>query len=525
MKALTQNPRVMNWFKKDGMVRRAIARMSHVWFFYTYIAIPEMYEIAPFQKEMFNLTQDDRIKNAAVIAFRNSGKSTIMTTSFPLWAVMGRPQKKFVVILAQTRTQARQHLANIRQQLEGNELLKKDLGPFQEEKDEWGAFALNLTRYGARIMAASSEQSIRGLRHGHYRPDLVVIDDCEDLASVKTREGRDKIHQWIIGDILPVGDRNTKFIFVGNLLHEDSALMRIKNAIVNGSMNGICKMYPLVDDDEHIAWPGKFPSEKEIDELRRTVGDQNAWLREFMLKIIPDQGRVVYQEWIHYYDNLPPLIGTNFRETVIGVDLAVTEKESADYTALVTARVHGYGADMRLYLEPFPVNERMEFPDVVDRIIQLYNEAPKPCRVLVEQAGTQRSLPQMLARLGVQAEEVSIAGKDKRARLAGITSLIKTAKILFARKGHERLIEEMTGFGVEKHDDLADALVVNALNLWGRIEAQPAFAVLSGVASMFDPKKNYAAKKETADEENERAHHEHELRLYREANEQRMNSY
>lgn len=41
---------------------------------------------------------------------------------------------------------------------------------------------------------------------------------------------------------------------------------------------------------------------------------------------------------------------------------------------------------------------------------------------------------------------------------------IKSGLIKFPRKGCEKLIEQLVGFGVEKHDDLADAfsLLINS---------------------------------------------------------------
>jgi predicted phage terminase large subunit-like protein len=49
--------------------------------------------------------------------------------------------------------------------------------------------------------------------------------------------------------------------------------------------------------------------------------------------------------------------------------------------------------------------------------------------------------------------------KDKRARLRVAARYIKNGTVKFPRKGCEELIKQLLGFGVEKHDDLVDALV------------------------------------------------------------------
>lgn len=71
----------------------------------------------------------------------------------------------------------------------------------------------------------------------------------------------------------------------------------------------------------------------------------------------------------------------------------------------------------------------------------------------------QRSLVQSLQNECFPVEGILSVG-DKRARLAVTTYLIQSGKILFPRKGAERIIEQITGFGREKHDDLCDAFTL-----------------------------------------------------------------
>src|SRR5665213_1310977 len=219
---------------RDRRIRTAITRQSHFMFFHFYFAHYVKYATAPFHRELFHLSERQDIKNLFVVAFRGSAKSTIFTTSYPVWAILGEQQKKFVLILCQTQAQAKQHMMNLRRELEGNALLKNDLGPFQEENNEWGSASLVFSNLNARITAVSTEQSIRGLRHNQHRPDLIIGDDLEDLASTKTREGRNKTYQWLTGEVIPAGDRNTRLVVIGNLLHEDSLIMRLKDDVDKG---------------------------------------------------------------------------------------------------------------------------------------------------------------------------------------------------------------------------------------------------------------------------------------------------
>jgi len=38
--------------------------------------------------------------------------------------------------------------------------------------------------------------------------------------------------------------------------------------------------------------------------------------------------------------------------------------------------------------------------------------------------------------------------------------MVQSGKVLFPKKGAERLIEQLVHFGMEKHDDLADAFAI-----------------------------------------------------------------
>ena len=50
-----------------------------------------------------------------------------------------------------------------------------------------------------------------------------------------------------------------------------------------------------------------------------------------------------------------------------------------------------------------------------------------------------------------------LPNQDKRSRIVLTAHIIKTGKIRFPRHGCEELINQIVHFGVEKHDDLADA--------------------------------------------------------------------
>jgi len=413
---------------------------------------------AGFQRELFALTERDDLEMLAVEAFRGSAKSTIMTMSLPIWAVLGRPGKKFVLLLSQTQRQSRQHFMNVRRELEGNSLLRRDLGPFQAEDDEWGS-ALSLPKYGARITFASAEQSIRGIRHGPHRPDLIVADDVEDVQSARTKDGRDKIARWFTGEVVPCGSESTTVVVVGNLVHEDGLLARLQEQIKKRPEGREFRRYPLLDGRGRCLWKSRFRTKSDIERLRARVGDEVAWQREYLLRIIADEEQVIQRDWIQYYDQLPPR-EAGFMFAVTAIDLAISESRRADYTAMVSAVVFKNGkGGRRIYVLPHPINRRMSFPTSID-CAKTVSEGiifGRRSELVVEDVAFQAAYVQDLKRQGYHVAPYSVRGRDKRTRLALTSVHVQNGAVLFPRHGCKSLLNQVVYFGVEKHDDLSDA--------------------------------------------------------------------
>ncbi len=446
---------------KDQQLRKRAATLSHFLFFNFYLSDYVKYPTAQFQMKIFELTEKESIRELFIMAFRGSGKSTIISTSYPIWAILGALRKRFIVIVSQTQNQSRQILSNIRRELETNGLLKKDFGAFIDGSREWNNNSLDIPKYGARITAVSTGESIRGLRHGSYRPDLIILDDVEDGASVKTQEGRDRIHQWYAKEVLPLGDLGTKLVVVGNLLHEDSLMMKLKKYDNEVGMHSVFVQYPLINDGGLVLWPEKYTTEV-IAELKRR--DPRAFDLEYLLKIVPDADQVIHRDWIQYYDCLPDPELYPPRMIAIGVDPAISEKLTSDFTGVVVAYITGYGKNLRIYILPYTFSKRLSSPDTVEAIKklhdQLYLQFKIPPTVFVEAVAYQTALAQFLKVENIIAEGVNISGLDKRTRLILASNYIQTGKILFPTYGEDNLISQIVNFGVEKHDDEVDALTL-----------------------------------------------------------------
>lgn len=457
---------LFNKMLNDRAVRRAITFESHKLFFLFYFAHYVKYSLGKFHEEIIDITQNEENKLACVVAFRGSGKSTLVTTSYTLWSILGGQKKKFVLIICQTKAQAKQHMMNLRSELENNKLLQSDLGPFQEETDlEWGSSSLVFSNTNARITIASLDQSIRGIRHLEHRLDLIILDDIEDVQSVKTQDSRDKTFDWFTREIIPLGDLNTRIIIVGNLLHEDSLVMRLKDKIENRDIEGVYRQYPLIDENGVCLWPGKFPNPESLEKFRKSIISEISWQREYLLLIVGDEDQVVYWDWIHRYDELPKN-RDSYCQIIIGVDPAISETTKADYSAIVCGLiVSDKNGKYKMYILPNSVVAKMPFPALVEKIKGLYRELEETVYedilVVVEAVGYQMAIVQQLEHEGIPCEPFKVT-TDKRTRLSLISHRIKVADILFPKTGAETMLSQIVNFGNEKHDDAMDAFVICA---------------------------------------------------------------
>lgn len=460
-----KSDQVIEKILNDKKLRQSMVRRSFEFFFPIYFYSYIKYETAPFHKELFRILENEAIKLAVIVAFRGSAKSTIITTAYVLWSILGVQERKFIVIAGRTEQKARQYLQNIKMELEQNDLLKKDLGPFTEVRNDLGnATAIIIKKLNVKIMVTSTGQSIRGMRHGEHRPDLFILDDIEDLESVKTREGRNKTFDWLTGELIPAGDnKRTRVIAVGNLLHEDSVLKRLQRKIEAKEMESLKPVYcefPIIDEQDNPLWPAKYPTAESVQAERERTMDEVSWYREYLLKIISTDEQVVQPEWIRYYLNPPK---TGLRRIAIGIDLAVSEKETADYTAMVVVHVYGFGKNMEVYIQPHPINQKVSFPvqvELIKNLVALEKRNHTRVKLYIEEVAYQKALVQLFESQRYDVVGVSTGRSDKATRLRFATPLMKDGRVFFPEKGCEELIEQLIGFGKESHDDLADAFAM-----------------------------------------------------------------
>lgn len=450
----------------DPLVRREITTRSHGYFLPVYFSEYLKYPSAKFHSEMIEITERTDLKLAVLVAFRGSAKSTIFSLSYPIWSILGVQQKKFVLLISRTQPQAKQLLQNIKAELERNELLRQDLGPFEEPQDEWRASSIVIPKYDARITVLSADQSMRGLRHKSHRPDLIICDDIEDINSTKTQEGRDKTFNWFTSEIIPSGDLGTKIILIGNLVHDDSLILRLREKIQNDEVSGAFKAFPLIDKNGECLWSEKFTTPESLAELKKEVMSAKAWEREYLLRLIADEGQIIDPLWIKHYHDIP----TDMHQLgiYVGVDLAISKQSYADFTAIVPILACDKDRKLYLYILPEIVHKRLSFPETCQEIKLLEYKIRSKYLLdplfFIENVAYQEAIVQQLKEDDVKVEGIRPQG-DKRERLSLAATPLSAGQVFFPFGASSKLEQELIHFGVEKHDDLADAFSMSILEI------------------------------------------------------------
>lgn len=459
----SETQEILDQISSSREFRKKLANSNMFWFFSVYFAHYIEYKSAKFQKEIFSLVSGDN-QIVAITAFRNSAKSTICSLILPIWGIVGKWKKKFVVIVCQNQSRAKDTLSNIRMELETIGIFVQDYQPRAGKTDKWSEDTIILPKYKAKVSVISIGEAIRGMRHLQFRPDLIICDDLEDVPSCQNYESRKKLWQFINGELIPAGDRNTKYVFIGNKVHNDSAMMKLKKAIKSKVMKGVYREYPLINHKGVIAWPGKYPNIRAIDRLKATYASEIDYQREQMLKILPEGDAIIKPEDINYYDELPNLEPEFF---IISVDPAFSQENWADKTAIITAAVFKIRKTWKIYIYPNPINQKLtvtQMSEKIKAIINSFNGRPV-VRIFVEGGSSQIGLIQMLQSDNISAEGVPIKGRDKKARLHISSPWIKKGQILFPYSGSQELVNQTLYFGTERYDDLVDALTLMVLAL------------------------------------------------------------
>ena len=326
-----------------------------------------------------------------------------------------------------------------------------------------------------RIMAKGSEQKLRGVIWDHMRPDLIVCDDLENDEIVMNKDRRDKFKRWVYGALIPCRSQRGIIRIVGTILHMDSFLenlMPIDNA--KDTIHEELKTYSIKaatswksvkykahnSDFTQILWPE-----------RRTAQDFMMIRQDYIDRGLPD---VYSQEYLNIpIDESNTLFKKNDflprREEdkkkklnyYISGDFAISEKEKADYTALV---VGGMDEDGILHIVNV-IRERLDGLAIVDTMLML-QKVYDPIAFGIEDTQITKSIGPFLNRAMIEQNifinlmPIKPHKTDKITRARSIQARMRAGGLRFDKNAdwYQTFEDELMRFPRDKHDDQVDAM-------------------------------------------------------------------
>jgi hypothetical protein len=204
------------------------------------------------------------------------------------------------------------------------------------------------------------------MRRHQHRPSLVVADDMEDLDCVLTQENRAESDRWFRGNVLAsVDGPSGRVVVIGDGLHADGSMAWLKYTGIFEALEVPLSREGDGAELERRAWRAEHPTQEAVDRRRDELGDIG-FRREMLLQVVPEEGQEVLPADIHYYDDSPFDDGNHLAH---GVDLAISTKESADYTAIVSGEVTGPGGNGEIYTAgPIRCREIRRRPEISEPI-------------------------------------------------------------------------------------------------------------------------------------------------------------
>lgn len=188
-----------------------------------------------------------------------------------------------------------------------------------------------------------------------------------------------------------------------------------------------------------------------------------AFRQEYLAEFVDAAGARIKREWLRFGDcpeGLP---------VYLGVDLAISTKAEADYTAIVAL---SRGEDGTLYVRDVS-RTRADFASVL-RFIETMAEKWNPTMIGIEQVQYQAAVVQELMR----RTKLPIRGirpdRDKVTRFAPLEARYEQGQVVHVEGLPPYWQDELLSFPVGRHDDVVDALayawqVIGQRKGWGAV--------------------------------------------------------
>ena len=417
----------------------------------------------------------------AIAAPRGHGKSTAITHAYTLAAVLFR-ERKFVVLVSDTESQAQNFLNDIKRELMNNDDLITLFGVKGFIKDSQTDIIVEFEDGEQfRIIVRGAEQRVRGLKWNSKRPDLIVCDDLEGDEQVQSKDRREKLHKWFYAALLPCRSKEGIVRVVGTVMHLDSLFNKLMPPDYDGNYI-VVEPLKTYSTRKRVEWRSvRYRAHSEdfssiLWDTRYTAEDYRIKKESYLKQGIPE---VYSQEFLNYpvdegtaYFKRPDFIeiprftleAIRHKEKKLtyyaAVDFAISTRDRSDYTVIAVGGVDSDGIMNIIDIR----RGRWDALDIVEEMFAVQKKYD-PHYFVTEKGAIEKAIGAILRR-----EQISRSvymnlmpmtpTKDKQARARSFQARFRAGGIKFDKSAgwYPELEEEMVRFPKARHDDQVDAL-------------------------------------------------------------------
>lgn len=404
-----------------------------------------------------------------ILAPRGHLKSTLCTVYYAIWRICKNPNIR-ILIANYKLSLAQALLYQIRNELLKNESLKNyypHLIPNLKEV-KWNESQITLNRTAnpkeATIEVAGVGAEITGR---HY--DLIICDDVVGPENITTKDQIDKTLQWFnqLEFLLdPGGDQ----VMVGTRWHFDDLYGHIQEHLAESY--SVFKRGIWTKDNEPV-WPEKF-SKKAILDLKDRI-EKNPkqgpamFVAQYLNEVMDEATAIFKRKEMKTFkiEELPENIAITMT-----VDPAISDKESADFTAMTVRAVDERGT---WYLLEAFAKRGMTPMDLIDKIFEIYLKwkgmGYEMDGVGVEYVAYQKALHYILSdemrkrNIWLPMFELKNHRASKEYKIKGaLATRWQMGAIMIPEKytdSTDELLDQLFRFPKCSHDDLVDSLAMH----------------------------------------------------------------
>jgi predicted phage terminase large subunit-like protein len=290
--------------------------------------------------------------------------------------------------------------------------------------------------------------------------DLLIIDDPHSEQEAALASGNpevyDKVFEWYESGPRQRLQPGGAIVIVMTRWGKRDLTGRVLQSMVerDGDEWEIISL-PAIKKNEKPLWP-EFWSFEELEKLRNVL-PISKWSAQYQQNPTSEEGAIVKREWWQIWDKERP---PPCKFIIQSWDTAFTKNERSDYSACTTWGVFDMNEnpdDVHIILLD-ALKERLEFPELKQRALQMYHEF-SPDAFIVEAKASGAPLIYELRSMGIPVQEFTpVRGNDKISRINAVADLFASGKIWCPpTRWAEEVMEEMAAFPNSDHDDLVDS--------------------------------------------------------------------